>query len=255
MVAMRSIESGMKSTMQCSTSSNGLKWMQTFLRFFFKHLYTTFAWVYDLVAFLTSAGQWRTWQKLGVDSLPPGQVLEIGYGTGHVLSMLHSRGQNAIGIDLSKQMAQIANGRLKKLNYPPNLIRAKAQALPFGKNAFPSILSTFPSEYIFQMDTLTEIWRTLKPEGVLIIIPGVSEILGLKAEGNKILGLLDEMISILYRVTGEAIDTKANLFHEVTNQLMNLGFSVNIQHVRLKRAVLLHVKAIKKGNPNELTHG
>jgi ubiquinone/menaquinone biosynthesis C-methylase UbiE len=222
-------------------------WMHAFLRLFFQHLYTTLAWSYDFVAYVTSAGQWQTWQEAAIECLPPGRVLEIGFGTGHLLTSLSEKGYAIVGIDPSKEMARIASGRFEKLALFARLVQAKAQALPFKNNEFHSILSTFPSEYIYDPFTIQEAWRVLKPEGVFVIIPGVEEILGFKSENKGLLSLLDTFASTLYRITGEAIDPDTQLAKEFMKRLSDPGFSWDIQHVQQPRAVVLRIIAKKKG--------
>ena len=221
-------------------------WIHSFLRLFFKHLYTTLAWSYDFVACVTSAGQWRTWQEAGVECLSPDRVLEIGFGTGHLLSSLSDTGYDIFGIDPSKEMVRITSERLGKLARSPRLARAKAQALPFKSNEFQSILSTFPSEYIYDPFTIREAWRVLKPGGTLVIIPGVEEILGFKGGNKNLLALFDTFASALYRITGEAINSDTQFAKEFMKRLKDPGFSWDIQHVQQPRAVVLRIVAKKK---------
>lgn len=233
--------------------AGSMHWIQKLLHLFFKNLYTTAAWFYDFVAFASSVGQWRTWQKTSLDRLPPGRVLEIGYGTGHMLQVLVSKGFQVFGIDPSKQMTQIASRRLIKDRSSGNLARAKAQALPFCANAFHSILSTFPSGFILDEDTLREAWRVLKSDGVLVIVPGVTEIFGLKGEKKNALALLDEFASILYRITGEAINPETTMAENFSNQLKTLGFSADIEYIRHNRATVMRITAKKQQLLNRLT--
>jgi ubiquinone/menaquinone biosynthesis C-methylase UbiE len=219
--------------------------INTLLRFFFKHLYTTLAWSYDFVAYVSSAGQWHFWQEAGMECLPTGRVLEIGYGTGYILTRLFGKGYDAFGIDLSKQMTHITSRRLDRLSLPKRIVRSKAQALPFKSNEFHSILSTFPSEYIINERVLKEAWRVLKPKGKFVIIPGVEEILGIKGEEKNLRALIDELSSLLYRVTGEAINPDTDVTNEFTKRLIETGFSVDIQHIRQHRAVVLQIIAQK----------
>jgi ubiquinone/menaquinone biosynthesis C-methylase UbiE len=224
-----------------------MRWMNHFLRFFFKHLYTTIAWLYDLVAYVTSVGQWRSWQMVGLEGIAPGRVLEIGYGTGHILPMLVQGGFDAFGIDPSKQMVRIATRRLMKGSFSAKLTQAKAQALPFCDETFHSILSTFPSEFIFDEATFKEAHRVLKPEGVFVIIPGVSEILGLRGDKISVLAVLDQLASILYQITGEAIDPDLIPNQDLSNRLKYLGFSGKLELVKQKRAVVMRISAKKVG--------
>jgi len=48
-------------------------------------LYSSFAWSYDLAAWLVSSGQWHIWQRVGLAEVPGGRVLEMAFGPGHLL--------------------------------------------------------------------------------------------------------------------------------------------------------------------------
>ena len=224
------------------SSQNNL--IQSFMRFFFNHLYTTIAWAYDLVAYTSSMGQWSSWQRAGTEQLPPGRTLEIGHGTGRVLYELSTEGREIYGIDPSKQMTHIASRRLKDGIFQINLCQAKAQELPFPDESFQSLLATFPSEYIFDGDTFKEVWRVLKPGGVFIVIPGVSQILGWNGRRNLI-ALLDEAASLLYRLTGEAIGTGYDWKEFFKERMKEYGFAVDIELVQQSRAVVLRIIARK----------
>jgi ubiquinone/menaquinone biosynthesis C-methylase UbiE len=141
-----------------------------FLRFFFRHLYTTFAWTYDAVAWVVSLGQWSAWQAAGLEALPSGCTLELGHGPGHVLVAATRAGRVAYGIDISRHMSHLAARRLRRQDIPTRLARAKAQALPFASSVFDGLISTFPSEYIMDPATLTEARRVMKPGGKLVLV-------------------------------------------------------------------------------------
>jgi ubiquinone/menaquinone biosynthesis C-methylase UbiE len=164
-------------------------------RFFFKHLYTTFAWAYDWVAWISSMGQWRRWQSVAVRRYPPGRVLELGHGPGHVLIDLSRLGNAPYGLDPSPQMSAIAARRLRLQSCALNLVRGRAESLPFKPGSFRTIIATFPSEYIFEESTLSEISRVL-PEGGELIVVGVASITGR--------ALYDRFASWLYRITGQS---------------------------------------------------
>src|SRR6185312_2996477 len=52
------------------------------------------------------------------------------------------------------------------------IIHGSAQHLPFSDASFDSVVSTFPSEYIYDPDTIAEVERVLRPGGRLIVIEG-----------------------------------------------------------------------------------
>jgi len=224
------------------TSRNNI--IQSFLRFFFWHLYTTIAWAYDLVAFTSSMGQWSTWQRAGTERIPPGRTLEIGHGTGRVLHSLSSEGREVFAIDPSKQMIRIASRRLQADHLPLHLCQAKAQSLPFPDESFQSLLATFPSEYILDKGTYLEAWRVLNPGGIFIIIPGIVEIFGWRGRKN-LSALLDEVASLLYRLTGEAIGRGDEWKDKLEEVLKEIPFTLDIEFVQQHRAVVLRITAKK----------
>lgn len=141
------------------------------LKLFFHHLYHSFAWAYDWVAWAVSGGTWQKW----VASIEPWvtgeDILELGFGTGHLQTFLASRHKVVFGVDESKNMARITRRRFRSLfSKNPSLVRARAQWLPFPSARFDTVVSTFPTPYITYNQTVAEIYRVLKPDGVLVIL-------------------------------------------------------------------------------------
>jgi ubiquinone/menaquinone biosynthesis C-methylase UbiE len=136
------------------------------LRPVFYLLYHQFAWTYDGVAALVSAGHWNDWVRTALPRLS-GRVLEIGYGPGHLQLAMHAAGLRPIGLDESRQMARQARRRLLRSGLRPDLTRGLAQALPFREAAFDSVVATFPAEY---PAALGEIARVLAPGGEMVVV-------------------------------------------------------------------------------------
>jgi len=102
---------------------------------------------------------------------------------------------------------------------------------------FDTIVATFPTEYIFEQQTLSEACRTLKNGGRLIVLP-VAWVIGAS--------LLDRIAAWLFRITGQA---PSDLTQESTNRILEpfigAGFQVEAEKLEVKSSLLLIVKAKK----------
>ncbi len=140
------------------------------LRLAFQALYYPLAPVYDKISHYAFLGQWAKWQKSVIPSIQGKAVLEVGCGTGALYLELLERGYNATGVDASAPMLNQAKRRLKKAGKSGQLLRAKVQDLPFPDDSFEAVVSTFPTEYILDINALKEFCRVLYPGGRLIIV-------------------------------------------------------------------------------------
>ena len=177
--------------------SGGMMWRtlwHRFLRLFFRLLYNELAWTYDMVAWLVSLGRWRAWGRTTLSHLRGSRILELGHGPGHLLDALEKRGFEPLGVDLSARMGRQARARLKRAEAKTPLVRARAQALPFQAASFDSVVATFPTDYIIDPRTLSQVQRLLKPKGRLVVAAAV------RFEGE---GVLSRFLAWLYDVTGQ----------------------------------------------------
>jgi len=132
------------------------------------------AWTYDLVAWLVSFGQWTAWGCAAIPHLQGRCVLELAHGPGHLLVAMSRAGFAPVGLDLSPQMGRLARNRLHRGGIPtPPLVRARAQALPLRAGSFDSVVSTFPTEFIFDPATLKEMARVMGQGGKAVVVVGV----------------------------------------------------------------------------------
>jgi ubiquinone/menaquinone biosynthesis C-methylase UbiE len=132
-------------------------------------LYHSFAWSYDLVAAVVSFGRWNTWVREIIPLIRGENLLELGFGPGHLLVEAAGRGMHIFGIDESLQMTRQALKRISKKIFQANLVRGVSQHLPFP-SLFDTVIATFPSEYIFDPLTMAEIQRVLAPGGRMIVL-------------------------------------------------------------------------------------
>lgn len=207
--------------------------LQKFLLVFFSNLYTRFAWLYDAVAWLSSMGQWRLWRQTAIIPFQPGFILELGHGPGHLQKELQQSGYPSMGIDPSRQMNRLAQRRLAKEGLAHDLVRAKAQSLPFKDQSFHGIVSTFPSDYILDPATLSEVHRVLSKHAPFVMI-GYIVITGQ--------ALPDRFARWLYRITGQS----GSIPPGWQSYLDEYGFDTRLEEVTLERSCVTRLLAMRK---------
>lgn len=224
--------------------------VKTLLRFFFRLLYHQFAFTYDLVAATVSLGRWKDWVFSVIPFLEGNRILEIGHGPGHLQRALLNRNLLSVGIDESPQMGQLAKHNLRRFlpskTKPANdpsaytqirLTRGLSQHLPFPSESFDTIVSTFPSEYIFDPQTLLEAQRVLTRNGRFVILPGAT-ILGR--------GILDRAMALLFRVTGETPPNLSEILEERSKgPFAQAGFQVQFHEVNIRSSLAFILVATK----------
>ena len=214
-----------------------MRLMLSVLRTAYHLLYHQFAWTYDLVAVVVSLGRWHSWVRCALPYLN-GRVLEIGFGPGHLQVDLGAKGLAAFGVDESLQMSRQAARRLRKHGLSPALSRGYAQSLPFPSRSFDSVVSTFPSEYIFEAQALKEIGRVLTPGGKLVVVP-MAWISG----GS----LPERFLSWLLRFVGETPGKPGHVPDAMRDRLRQAGFIVQSELLELKGSRVLMVMGTKGG--------
>lgn len=207
------------------------------LRVFFRYLYTDFAWAYDFVSGAVSLGHWRAWQRAGLSRLRGRRVLEIAHGTGDILLDLSVLGIQAVGLDLSPAMGRQARRKLGRHGVAVPLTRARVQALPFADQTFPSLLATFPTDFIVDPAALAEFARVLKPGGVLVAVPA-AQITGP--------ALPERWADWLFRVTGQS---GTEWFGPLLERYADAGLTARIERVVLPASLVTLLVAEKPWPP------
>jgi ubiquinone/menaquinone biosynthesis C-methylase UbiE len=193
----------------------------TVVRWAFARFYREFAWIYDAVAAAVSGGRWSAWGRAALPYLC-GQVLELGCGTGNLQRALATEPRDwpAVGLDASPQMLAIARHKLARDRHSGRLVRAVAQALPFSATSCDSVVATFPSEYIIDRSTLSEVRRVLRPGGRLVVALAAS----FSSDG-----LYQRLVDLLYRATLQRSPSEAPAPQPrslLGQRLAELGFAV-----------------------------
>ena len=164
----------------------------------FRLLYNECSFAYDLVSYMVSLGNWRSWQRAVLDYLPAatdGLVLELAHGTGDLQLDLSRAGYRSVALDLSPNMGKLSRRKLRRARLPADLIRGDASQLPFESRAVATIVCTFPTPFIFRQAVTAEMARVLRPSGQAIIV-----LVG-RISGR---GVLPGLIRWLYQISGQS---------------------------------------------------
>lgn len=213
------------------------------VRFGFRLLYNEMAWTYDLVSWAVSLGQWRRWQQAALPFVAGRRVLELGHGPGHLLLALQNMGYDIIGLDASPQMGRQAQRRTQR-TVP--LVQGMVQDLPFGTAVFDTVLATFPTDYIIDPAALAAVWRVLRADGRLVVVP----------EGHlNGQGYLYRFIDWLFHITGQRQGAFAvnegrywpgdALWEPVRQRFAAAGFTLTVERIQLPRSGVTVLVALK----------
>lgn len=195
-----------------------MKWL---LLKFFDLLYHSFAWSYDLIAWVVSAGRWTDWVRTILPLIRGDEVLELGSGSGTLQMALIESGYRTTAIDESRQMLRIVENKLEDIGIYQHsrLIRGRAESLPLPAGYADTIAATFPSEYIGRVETINECRRVLKPGGRLVILVGV-EI------GGR--GIYELFLRFLYAITLQKTPP-LSILEKALDRLKSYGFEARIE--------------------------
>lgn len=200
------------------------------LRLGFHLLYNRFAFLYDWVSWLASLGQWRCWQRSVMPYMPApdaGWVLELAHGSGSLQVDLLRAQYQTVAFDLSPYMGRLAARKLARHGLDTSFVRGNALQLPFMTASISTLVCTFPTHFIFDPGTLTEIHRILSKGGQGIIV-----LAGLLRGG----GLIRSFLESLYRITGQR-DTPSSQAH-MREQFAGYGFHVETTETLCKDSVV-----------------
>jgi ubiquinone/menaquinone biosynthesis C-methylase UbiE len=104
----------------------------------------------------------------------PGQVLDLGCGSGRAGLALASRGYKVVGLDIVWEMAQAARAMYLQGGLTPVVLQADMRAIPCASDSYDVVLVLIAALQHIQgraarQAALAEIARVLRPNGVLIL--------------------------------------------------------------------------------------
>jgi len=132
---------------------------------------------YDLLNHLLSMNIDKLWRKRTINKLKlhsPERILDIATGTGDfALAATKLESVEAVGIDISEGMLNIAREKIKKkrLEHRFSVQKADSENLPFEDATFDAAIVGFGVRNFENLRKgLTEILRVIKPGGVFYVL-------------------------------------------------------------------------------------
>lgn len=115
-----------------------------------------------------------TVDRVLADLLPEpdlGDFLDIGTGTGRIMMLLGGRTRRSVGVDLSREMLNVARANLETSSVRNwQVRRGDLYALPFGDESFDVAVMHLVLHYLATpLAAIREAARVLRPQGRLII--------------------------------------------------------------------------------------
>ena len=174
-----------------------------------EYLYDEFATHYDLVSWLVSGGQWRSWQAGVWEEVNGERVLELGCGIGAMLVEGTLRGLHMVGLDRSPAMLALAQRRVNFAHSDAKLLCGDGMASPLGDMQFDTVMATFPAGYILAPETLAEVGRVVRVGGKFVV-------LGLWVEVH--IGIFTRLVPVFYGPLTDA------MCHGIEQRMNAAGF-------------------------------
>lgn len=132
---------------------------------------------YDFLNHFLSLGIDRYWRNRLVKEVrrhSPQNILDIATGTGDMaIALLKTNARAITGIDISQKMLDKGRQKIRKRKYEDRikLELSDGEALSFDDNTFDAVTVAFGIRNFEDLNAgLAEIYRTLKPDGVAVVL-------------------------------------------------------------------------------------
>ena len=195
---------------------------------------------------------WRKNLVNWMQSDDPKQILDVATGTGELVIALWKKfGGKITAVDLSQEMLNLADKKIKELGADITIQKANAENLPFESNKFDAVSVGFGVRNFENLEKgLSELRRVVKENGNVYILE-FSKMEGVLSPlynfyFNKVLPFLAKMISGEKEAYAYLPDSVKNFpcGERMKNILLDLGFS-KVEYKKLSLGIVTIYKAKK----------
>ena len=195
---------------------------------------------------------WRKSLVKWMQSDNPKQILDVATGTGELAITLWKKFRVKItAVDLSQEMLNLADKKIKELGADITIQKANAENLPFESNKFDAVSGGFGVRNFENLEKgLSELRRVVKENGNVYILE-FSRMEGVLSPlynfyFNKVLPFLAKMISGEKEAYTYLPDSVQNFpcGERMKNILLDLGFS-KVEYKKLSLGIVTIYKAKK----------
>ena len=195
---------------------------------------------------------WRKNLVKWMQSDDPKQILDVATGTGELAIALWKKfGVKITAVDLSQEMLNLADKKIKQLGADITIQKANAENLPFESNKFDAVSVGFGVRNFENLEKgLSELRRVVKENGNVYILE-FSKMEGVLSPlynfyFNKVLPFLAKMIFGEKEAYAYLPDSVKNFpcGERMKNILLDLGFS-KVEYKKLSLGIVTIYKAKK----------
>lgn len=158
---------------------------------------------------------------------PIGRLLDLGTGTGRILELLGQRADHAVGVDLSREMLNVARSKLERSHLNQIQIRhGNLYQLPFPNSSFDIAVMHQVLHFLEDPgEALAETARVLVPGGRLFIVDFEQHDLDdlARNHAHRWLGFTADQVESWLTKAGCAVDPVQRLAGESLNILLWQG--------------------------------
>ena len=141
-------------------------------RRYVRRLFATIAHRYDFITVALSYGQDRRWKRRLMalaDVTSDDRVLDVACGTGDLLFAAAPRAQQAVGLDVTLGMLQLARAKAQTSRRRTVFVTGDMIALPFADRRFTVVTTGYGLRNVPDLpQAVSEIRRVLQPGGRLL---------------------------------------------------------------------------------------